>query len=203
MIARLQGQLIEKQPNRLLVDVQGVGYDVQVPLSTFYDAGEPGGQVTLRIHTHVREDQIALYGFVTTLEHQLFEKLIGISGVGPKVALAVLSGIEPREFVRAVQQSDAARLTSIPGIGRKTAERITLELRDRLSAGLAGPAPESESPSTLAPNLRDDVVSALINLGYQRQTVEKAVEAALKAHKEPEPIAFEAALRQALRQLAR
>jgi Holliday junction DNA helicase RuvA len=201
MIARLQGQLIEKQPNRLLVDVQGVGYDVQVPLSTFYDAGEPGARVTLRIHTHVREDQIALYGFATMLEHQLFEKLIGISGVGPKVALSVLSGIEPREFVRAVQQSDAVRLTSIPGIGRKTAERITLELRDRL--GVAVPQPESESPSTVASNLRDDVVSALINLGYQRPPAEKAVDAALKAHKDAEPIAFEAALRQALRQLAR
>lgn len=203
MIARLHGQLIEKQPNRLLVDVQGVGYDVQVPLSTFYDAGEPGARVTLRIHTHVREDQIALYGFATPLEHQLFEKLIGISGVGPKVALSVLSGIEPGEFVRAVQQSDAARLTSIPGIGRKTAERITLELRDRLPLGLALPQPESESPSTVGSNLRDDVVSALINLGYQRPAVEKAVDAALKAHKEPEPIAFETALRQALRQLAR
>lgn len=205
MIARLQGQLIEKQPNRLLVDVQGVGYDVQVPLSTFYDAGEPGARVTLRIHTHVREDQIALYGFVSALEHQLFEKLIGISGVGPKVALAVLSGIEPLEFVRAVQQSDAARLTSIPGIGRKTAERITLELRDRLPVVMASPAPES--PSTLAPNLRDDVMSALVNLGYQRPAVEKAIDAAQKSGAaeadEGEAMAFEALLRQALRHLAR
>jgi Holliday junction DNA helicase RuvA len=204
VIARLQGQLIEKQPNRLLVDVQGVGYDIQVPLSTFYDAGEPGGRVTLRIHTHVREDQIALYGFVSQLEHQLFEKLIGISGVGPKVALAVLSGIEPLEFVRAVQQDDAARLTKIPGIGRKTAERITLELRDRLPTVAALPAPES--PLTMATDLRDDVVSALMNLGYQRPVVEKAVDATLKsagAAADAEPAAFETLLRQALRQLAR
>lgn len=204
MIARLQGQLIEKQPNRLLVDVQGVGYDVQVPLSTFYEAGDAGARVTLRIHTHVREDQIALYGFGTALEHQLFEKLIAISGVGPKVALAVLSGIEPLELVRAVQQADLARLTTIPGIGRKTAERITLELRDRLGNVSAGPAPESSS--TLAPNLRDDVMSALVNLGYQRPAVEKAVDAAQKsaaAAGDGEAQAFEGLLRQALRQLAR
>jgi holliday junction DNA helicase RuvA len=134
MIALLRGQLLEKHPNRLIVNVGGVGYDVQVPLSTFYQAGEPGVEVTLRIHTHVREDQIALYGFATRLEQQLFERLISVSGIGPKLALAVLSGIEPAEFVRAVMHADAARLTSIPGVGRKTAERITLELRDRLPA---------------------------------------------------------------------
>ena len=123
MIALLRGQLLEKHPNRLIVGVGGVGYDVQVPLSTFYQAGEPGGDVTLRVHTHVREDQIALFGFATRLEQQLFERLIAVSGIGPKVALSVLSGIEPAEFVRAVMQADAGRLTRIPGVGKKTADR--------------------------------------------------------------------------------
>ena len=199
MIALLRGQLLEKHPNRLIVDVRGVGYDVQVPLSTFYQAGEPGADVTLRIHTHVREDQIALFGFASRLEQQLFERLIGISGIGPKVALAVLSGIEPADLVRAVQQADAARLTSIPGVGRKTAERITLELRDRLPA--IEPAAAATTPSTPGSGLRDDVISALVNLGYQRPAIEKAIDAALKGRAEPPP--FEELLRQALRHLSR
>ena len=124
MIAWLRGVLLEKSPTRLIVDVAGVGYNVQVPLSTFYGLGESGASVTLRIHTHVREDVIALYGFGTALEQELFERLIAISGVGPKLALAVLSGIEPAELIKAVRVQDVARLTSIPGIGKKTAERI-------------------------------------------------------------------------------
>ncbi len=200
MIAWLRGQLLEKHPNRLLVDVHGVGYDVQVPLSTFYQAGEPGKDVSLRIHTHVREDQIALFGFASVLEHQLFERLIAVNGIGPKLALAVLSGIEPGDFVRAVQQADAGRLTRIPGVGRKTAERITLELRDRLTAIVAAsPSADTTVEDTHA-NLRDDVVSALVNLGYQRPAVEKAVESALKADGDH---SFESTLRQALRQLSR
>jgi Holliday junction DNA helicase RuvA len=201
MIALIRGRLLEKHPNRVIVDVHGVGYDVQVPLSTFYQAGEAGAEVTLRIHTHVREDQIALYGFATRLEQQLFERLISVSGIGPKVALAVLSGIEPVDFVRAVQQADAARLTSIPGIGRKTAERITLELRDRLPA--IEPAAAATTPSTPASGLRDDVISALVNLGYQRPAIEKAIDAALKAGGRAEPPPFEELLRQALRHLSR
>src|SRR3982750_1908745 len=132
MIAVLRGNLLEKHPSRLIVDVHGVGYDVQVPVSTFYQAGEPGADVTLRIHTHVREDQIALFGFATALEHDLFERLIGVNGIGPKLALSVLSGIESADFIRAGEQGDVTRLTRIPGVGRKTAERMTLELRDRL-----------------------------------------------------------------------
>ena len=143
MIAQLRGRLIEKHPSRLVVDVHGVGYDVQVPVSTFYEAGDTGREVSLRIHTHVREDQIALFGFATALEHQLFERLISVNGIGPKLALAVLSGIEPVDFVRAVQQGDAGRLTRIPGVGRKTAERMTLELRDRLPAVAAVPTPDA------------------------------------------------------------
>ena len=132
MIAQLRGRILEKHPNRIVVDVAGVGYDVFVPLSTFYGLGEPGADVTLRIHTHVREDLIALYGFATLLEQELFERLIGIGGIGPKVALSVLSGIEPLELIRAIERGDVARLTAIPGVGKKTSERIVLELKDRL-----------------------------------------------------------------------
>src|SRR6187455_1529457 len=137
MIAVLRGSIAEKTPSRVVVDVAGVGYEVLVPLSTFYVLGDAGAAVTLRIHTHVREDVIALYGFLTRLEQDLFERLIAINGVGPKLALAVLSGIEPAELIRAVRTKDVARLTRIPGIGKKTAERIGLELKDRLPQAAA------------------------------------------------------------------
>ena len=201
MIALLRGQLLEKHPNRLIVDVQGVGYDVQVPVSTFYQAGEPGQNVTLRIHTHVREDQIALFGFASMLEQQLFERLISVNGIGPKLALAVLSGIEPKDLVAAVQQTDVARLTRIPGVGRKTAERITLELRDRLPAIAELPTAGGAIAEEPHGSVRDDVISALVNLGYQRPAVEKAVERVVKST--DAPAGFEEALRQALRQLSR
>ena len=197
MIAVLRGSISEKTPSRVIVDVAGVGYDVLVPLSTFYVLGEPGAAVTLRIHTHVREDVIALYGFMTRLEQDLFERLIAISGVGPKLALAVLSGIEPAELIRAIRTQDVARMTRIPGIGKKTAERIGLELKDRLppSLEIVGPAP---SASTAADQLRDDLLSALVNLGYQRPVAEKAVEKALQAQPEAR---FETALKDVLRAL--
>ena len=195
MIARLAGTLVEKHPSRLIVDVGGVGYDVLVPLSTFYGLGDPGTGVALRIHTHVREDVIALYGFASPLEQDLFERLISISGIGPKLALAVLSGIDPAELVRAIRSQDVARLTRIPGVGKKTAERIGLELKDRLphAAPVAGAGPESTSPEDA---LRDDLLSALANLGYQRASAEKSVDAALK--KNPDA-SFEEALRAVLR----
>ena len=132
MIARLQGSLLEKQPNRVVVDVGGVGYEVHVPLSTFYGLGGLASEVTLRVYTHVREEALSLFGFSTALEKEIFEQLIGVSGIGPRLALAVLSGMEPPELVRAVRQQDVARLTGIPGVGKKTAERIGLELKDRL-----------------------------------------------------------------------
>ena len=132
MIAHLRGSILEKHPNRIVVDVNGVGYDVFVPLSTFYGLGDPGFDIALRIHTHVREDALTLYGFATLLEQELFERLIGVSGIGPKLALAVLSGIEPIELMRAIERGDIARLTAIPGVGKKTSERIVLELKDRL-----------------------------------------------------------------------
>ena len=197
MIAVLTGSIAEKTPSRVIVDVAGVGYDVLVPLSTFYVLGEPGAAVTLRIHTHVREDIIALYGFMTRLEQDLFERLIAISGVGPKLALAVLSGIEPAELIRAIRTQDVARLTRIPGIGKKTAERIGLELKDRLPADMqiAEPAPAA---STAGDQLRDDLLSALVNLGYQRPVAEKAVEKVLRVQPEAR---FEAALKDVLRAL--
>lgn len=196
MIAALRGRLLDKQPARLIVDVQGVGYDVQVPLSTYGSIGEVGSELSLRVHTHVREEQIALFGFLTTLEQQIFERLISVNGIGPKVALAVLSGIAPGDLVAAVQGNEPARLTTIPGIGRKTAERIVLELRDRLPAAL----PVTVDPAVPGSAVRADLLSALVNLGYPRPTVEKAVGDVLKA----QPHAtFDEALRQSLARLAR
>ena len=197
MIAFLRGRLAEKQPNRIVVDVHGVGYDVAVPLSTFYGLGDTGAEVALRIHTHVREDALLLYGFATRLEQDLFEKLIAISGIGPKVALSVLSGIEPPELTRAIQLGDLARLTAIPGVGKKTAERIVLELKDRLPRAIAGSPTSDDLP---APSQRDDVLSALLNLGYHRPLAEKAVDASLKQAGSGD---FEQLLRRALRELAR
>jgi Holliday junction DNA helicase RuvA len=196
VIAALRGRLLEKQPARLIVDVSGVGYDVQVPLSTYGGVGEVGAEIALRVHTHVREEQIALFGFLTPLEQQIFERLIAVNGIGPKVALAVLSGIAPADLVASVQGNEPARLTAIPGIGRKTAERIVLELRDRLPAALPA-AHDAPGPGGA---VRADLLSALVNLGYARPTVEKVVADVLKA----QPGAtFDEALRQALGRLAR
>lgn len=197
MIARLAGTLAEKTPGRMIVDVQGVGYDVQVPLSTFYVAGEPGDSVVLRVHTHVREDVIALYGFATGLEQELFERLISVSGIGPKLALAVLSGIEPPDLVRAIRAQDVARLTAIPGVGKKTAERIGLELKDRMPQSVQAAA-EAAKPGSPEDQLRADLLSALLNLGYQRAPAEKAIDRELKASPEAR---FEDALRAVLRSL--
>jgi Holliday junction DNA helicase RuvA len=198
VIAHLRGRLLEKHPNRVVVDVGGVGYDVHVPVSSFYGLGEPGSEVSLRVHTHVREDALALFGFRTALELQLFERLIAVSGIGPKVALAVLSGIEPPDLVHAIHQADVARLTSIPGVGRKTAERIALELKDKI-ASIAGVAPPVDAAVTNGA-MRDDLLSALVNLGYHRPAAEKAVDKAL--HGEP-GAEFERALRGALKHLSR
>jgi holliday junction DNA helicase RuvA len=198
VIAHLRGTILEKQPNRVVVDVAGVGYDVAVPLSTFYGLADAGGPVALRVHTHVREDAISLFGFATPLELDLFERLIGISGIGPKVGLAVLSGIEPAELIGAIERGDLARLTAIPGVGKKTSERIVLELKDRLPKAHAAPAVVGV---TDAPVLRDDLVSALINLGYHRPLAEKAVDAAVAAS--GRDAGFEHTLKRALRELAK
>ena len=194
MIARLFGRVADKQPNRLIVDVSGVGYDVQVPLSTYYVAADVGGEMSLRIHTHVREDQLALFGFATELELAMFERLIAISGIGPKLALAVLSGIEPRELAGAVQRNDLARLTSIPGVGKKTAERMCVELRDRLPKAIEA------APASPADSLREDLISALGNLGYHRQAIDKVLDKLLTTAGGQR---FEDVLRSALKDLAR
>ena len=200
MIAFLRGRVVDKQPNRVIVDVQGVGYDVHVPLSTFYELGEEGADVALRVYTHVREDALQLYGFLTELERQLFERLISISGIGPKLAIAVLSGMDPRDLVTAVQRADVARLTGIPGVGRKTAERIVLELKDRLAQIVMPAAADAVQEAAGPDRLRADLLSALQNLGYHRPQAEKAIESAVKSMTDP---TFEQALKSALRELMR
>lgn len=196
MIAHLSGTLLEKQLQRLIVDVGGVGYDVLVPLSTMYAIGDPGSGVTLRIHTHVREDALQLFGFATRLEQQLFEKLISVSGIGPKLGLSVLSGIEPEELIRAIRSADVARLTRIPGVGKKTAERLVVELKDRLpQADVVAPDAPVAAPGD---DVREDLLSALVNLGYQRASVEKTVDKVLRAS---EDRSFEPLLRATLKLL--
>jgi len=177
MIGFLRGQLLRKNPQEILLDVSGVGYRILVPVSTFCKLGEVGTGADLHIHTHVREDQLALYGFASTAEIELFEKLIGVSGVGPKVALGVLSGIETQDLVDALRSSDVARLTRVPGVGKKTAERLILELKDKLGA-LSSPAPEVSKASPV----RDDLLSALGNLGYSAAEAEKAAAETLRLH---------------------
>ena len=198
MIAALRGRILAKTPNRVIVDVQGVGYDVHVPLSTYYELGDAGADVQLCVHTHVREDTLQLYGFLTDLERQMFVRLITVSGVGPKVAIGVLSGLETRELVSAVQRGDLGRLTTIPGVGKKTAERIVLELKDRLLPLAVAVAEEAPAPASPAERLRGDLLSALQNLGYHRPQAEKAVDRAIAGDAEP---VFEGAMRNALREL--
>lgn len=199
MIAFLRGRILEKHPNRVVLDVAGVGYEVFVPLSTFYGLGEPGADVSLRTHLHVREDAMVLYGFATWLEQAIFERLIGVSGIGPKLGLAVLSGSEPPELIGAIERGDVARLTAIPGVGKKTAERIVLELKDRLPRAQIAAQIDGGVPPEAA-TLRDDLLSALVNLGYHRPLAEKAVAAAIKALPDG---GFERTLKQALRELSK
>lgn len=178
MIAQVRGRLLRKEPQEAVVDVGGVGYRVVIPLSTFYRIGEPGEEVTLLTHTHVREDTLALYGFLTAAEQALFERLIEVSGVGPKLAVGILSGIEAPDLVAALRAGDVVRLTRIPGVGKKTAERLVLELKDKV-VGLA--ATEERAPAAAAAGTaREDLVSALLHLGYSRPEAERGVERALK-----------------------
>ena len=181
MIAHLRGTLLEKHPNQAIVDVRGVGYDVAIPVSAYSALPDAGAEVKLHIHTHVREDVIALFGFVSHDEKTLFEKLIGVSGIGPKLAITVLSGLAANDLVTAIRNSQTDRLVRIPGVGKKTAERIVLELKDKLE-GLSGAViPESaEKPSTLN-EVERDVLSALINLGCQRNAAETAIRKATAA----------------------
>lgn len=201
MIGLLRGQLAEKRPNQVIVDVGGVGYQVAVPLSTFYALGDLRENVTLLIHTHLREDSIALYGFLTAREKQFFELLLSASGVGPVLALKILSGMNVEDLVPAIRAGDLARLTRISGVGRKTAERIVVELKDKLAA-METPEPERTAISGGTP-FEADVISALLNLGYDRRTAEKAVEEIPAAQKTGPAANFEALLRASLQQLSR
>ncbi len=196
MIAHLRGTLLEKHPNQVIVDVDGVGYDVTVPISTFSALPEAGREVRLRIHTHVREDALALYGFLTADEKTLFEKLILISGIGPRLAVTVLSGLAIADLVTAIRNGQVEHLVRIPGIGKKTAERIVLELRDKLE-GLAIGQPEAPARVSAAAlsAVEQDVLSALLNLGCARPAAEAAVR---KAKAAGAPNEFEPLFRRAL-----
>jgi holliday junction DNA helicase RuvA len=176
MIAHLRGKLIARHPNQAIVETAGVGYDITISVPTFSDLPPLGGEVALFIHTHVREDQLALYGFLRADEKKLFEKLITVSGIGPKLAITILSGMAAQELGNAIRGNDLARLTKIPGIGRKTAERLVLELRDKLP--LAGQEVAPIAPAFSA--VQEDVLSALVNLGYQRAEAEKALASVAK-----------------------
>jgi holliday junction DNA helicase RuvA len=175
MIAHLRGKLLAKHPNQAIVETAGVGYDLTISVPTFSDLPAVGAEIALHVHTHVREDLIALYGFLRPAEKQLFEKLLTVSGIGPKLAITILSGMAADEMVGAIRGNDVARLTRIPGIGRKTAERMVLELRDKLPA--VG-TPAASIPVTSA--IEEDVLSALVNLGYQRPAAEKVLAAVAK-----------------------
>ena len=201
MIAHLCGTLLHKKPGQVTLDVGGVGYKVFIPLSTYYELDGEGATVAFRVHTHVREDTIALYGFLTEVEEVLFEKLISVAGVGPALALKVLSGLEPLELADSLRRGDLRRLSSVPGVGKKTAERLVVELKDKMPGvmslvGEAEPGGEGPSPEMI---LRDDLVSALVNLGYQRNQADKTVSHVLR--EEPE-LSFGAALKKSLRRLS-
>jgi len=196
MIAQLRGTLADKRPNQILVDVGGVGYLVHIPVSTFYALGDLHSNVTLLIHTQVREDAISLYGFLSSREKHLFELLISASGVGPVLALKILSGMSVDDLVPAVRSGDIVRLTRIPGVGRKTAERMVVELRDKLAAM---ETPEAARHPVATTGAAADVVSALLNLGYEQRAAEQAVE---RAGKNGAPESFETLLRATLQQLS-
>jgi holliday junction DNA helicase RuvA len=183
LIAHLSGLLLSKHPNSVIVDVNGIGYEVTIPLSTFYDLSEEGSAVALRIHTHVREDALQLFGFRTEREKKLFLLLTGVSGIGPKLGITILSGMSADELIPAIRNNELARLVNIPGVGKKTAERLVLELKDKLSA-LSSPELEEQfrlAGGTASKNsIVDDIVSALVNLGFQRAAAEKAVNATMQ-----------------------
>jgi Holliday junction DNA helicase RuvA len=207
MIAHLSGTLLSKQPNSVILDVAGVGYEVNIPVSTFYDLEDVGSNVQLRIYTHVREDALQLYGFRTARERELFLRLISVSGIGPRLGITLLSGMSADEMIASIRTNNLARLTLIPGVGRKTAERLVMELRDKVaslsSAELEeelGARSDTGVPVLTEDSMRADVLSALINLGYQRNAAEKAVTAAIDEGGE---ISVELILRRSLRKLAK
>jgi Holliday junction DNA helicase RuvA len=181
MIAHLRGTILEKHPNQVILETTGIGYDIQIPVSTYTTLGETGSSIALRIHTHVREDALQLFGFATAEEKLVFERLISVSGIGPKLAVTVLSGLATAELIGAIRTGDVQKLVRIPGVGKKTAERMVLELKDKLvgvEAGGKGIAPVAAAPA-LDP-LEQDVLSALLNLGCSRPAAEDAIQKAKK-----------------------
>jgi Holliday junction DNA helicase RuvA len=206
MIAYLSGTLLSKQATSAIVDVAGVGYEVAIPLSTFYELGEAGSPVQLRIYTHVREDAIQLFGFKTARERELFLQLISVNGVGPGLAIKLLSGMSADEMIASIRTNNLVRLVAIPGVGRKTAERLVVDLREKMAA-LSSPALEEEfaqaggaAPVTTEDAMRNDAMSALANLGYQKSAAEKAVKTAIDEGGE---LSVELILRRSLRSLAK
>jgi Holliday junction DNA helicase RuvA len=206
MIAHLSGTLLSKEPNQVIVDVSGVGYEVNIPLSTFYDLDDERSDVQLLIYTHVKEDALQLFGFKTASERKLFIHFISVSGVGPKLGIALLSHMKAEELIESIKSNNLVRLTQIPGIGRKTAERLVVDLRDKMTqlsqeqvAGQTGVQPESV-PISSEDSVRADALSALVNLGYQRSGAERAIDAALG---EGGDITVESILRRSLKKLAR
>jgi Holliday junction DNA helicase RuvA len=196
MIAHLRGTILEKHPNQVILETTGIGYDIQIPVSTYTTLGDTGSSIALRIHTHVREDALQLFGFATAEEKLLFERLISVSGIGPKLAVTVLSGLATAELIGAIRTGDVQKLVRIPGVGKKTAERIVLELKDKLvgvEAGAKGVAPVAAAP-TLDP-LEQDVLSALLNLGCSRAGAEEAIQ---KAKKQGTASEFESLFRASL-----
>jgi Holliday junction DNA helicase RuvA len=200
MIAHLQGLLHFKSPEYLVIDVDGIGYQVHVPLSTFYDLPQAGSTVSLHIHTHVREDALQLYGFQSPEEKALFVRLISISGIGPRLAVNILSGITPAELVDSLSQNNLARLISIPGVGRKTAERIMVEMRDKVSTLAFGHDVTTPVKTAADEAMIDDALSALLNLGYKKGVAQRAVENA--RHRLEGEITLESLLKEALREMA-
>lgn len=203
MIGFLSGKLLEKDANAVIIDVGGVGYEVTIPLSTFYELGDVGSEIKLRIFTHVREDSLQLFGFKTARERDLFLKLISVQGIGAKLGISMLSGMSADEIVGAIRTDNLARLTSIPGVGRKTAERIVIELRDKitdLSVAAALGATATAGSSTGTETVFDDALSALVNLGYQRNAAEKSLQ---EAAKEGTDLTVQKLLRSALQKLAK
>jgi Holliday junction DNA helicase RuvA len=201
MIAFLSGKLLEKHANTIIVDVAGVGYEVTIPLSTFYELGDVGSDVGLRIYTHVREDAIQLFGFNTTRERDLYLKLISVQGIGAKSGVTFLSGMSADEIVLAIRTNDLARLTTIPGVGRKTAERIVVELRDKVSEFVDTAAAATAANVDATGNaVMDDALSALVNLGYQKSAAEKALKQAVQDGTE---ITVQKLLRRGLQLLAK
>jgi holliday junction DNA helicase RuvA len=206
MIAHLSGRLLSKEPNTVIVDVSGVGYEVNIPLSTFYELENEGSDVKLRIYTHVKEDALQLYGFKTTRERELFINFISVSGIGPKLGIALLSGMSADELIASIKSNNLARLTLIPGVGRKTAERLIVDLREKMTALAASQVSEDAGTGTEAPipssedDVRSQALSGLLNLGYQKSAAEKAIDSVLR---EDEESTVESVLRRGLRKLAR